>query len=251
VFSADIAVPTDTILEPRIERLAFEPHRSLELIDQDGFILVPESGAITWQAVSSPVDRSDPGMAPSSPITDPEFRNIVETVELEVGQPFEAPAGIRMRILNADPKPARALVVSIRETRFATGGGLPYEVVESIGAVRSLVTGGGTVPDPGDGLTSSISIGAIVLPLGSVIPRHAACDVELLVVIDGHIDVAVDEGTMVWSQPVKGFVVIRDRQTISAGDGARAISGAVVEYRASRQNPATLLIVTVSGDAAC
>ena len=89
-----------------------------------------------------------------------------------------------------------------------------------------------------------------MLPPGSVIPRHATGDAELVVVIDGQIDVAVDEGAVVWSQPAKSFTVIYDLQTVEAGEAVRANPGTVVDYRAGRQQPATLWVVTISSDAA-
>ena len=54
VFSADLPIPANTILEPRIERLAWEPNGLLELIDYGGFLLIAESWGLTYEVVSLP-----------------------------------------------------------------------------------------------------------------------------------------------------------------------------------------------------
>jgi predicted ester cyclase/quercetin dioxygenase-like cupin family protein len=250
VFAADLPIVADTILEPRVERLAWEPNGTLELVDYDGFLLMAESRGLTYEVVSHP----DPAVTWTSPFTFSTGAGPVSEkrmiVELAPGDAVAFPAGMRLRMLNTGSEPASALTVSVRPVQFAMGGGLPYKVLESTGVERSLLTGGGGVLARPENSPRSIAVGNIVLPPGSVIPRHATGDAELLVVIDGQIDVAVDEGAVVWSQPAKSFTVIYDLQTVEAGEAVRANSGAVVDYRAGRQQPAALWVVTISSDAA-
>jgi hypothetical protein len=92
----------------------------------------------------------------------------------------------------------------------------------------------------------SVVIGRAVLSSGALIPRHVTGEAELVVLMDGEVEVAVHQGTMVWRQPHSRFVAIEDRQTISAGQTARANPGSVVEYRAGSDEPATLWIVTIA-----
>jgi quercetin dioxygenase-like cupin family protein/predicted ester cyclase len=244
-FAGEMPVNADIFSEPRIERLELKPNGVLELIDYGGFLLIAESLGLTYEVVSLPypANTSKSPFARSSsdfPVPDEGM-----SVAAAPGEAAAFPAGVRLQMLNTGSEVVHALVVSVRQAQLSMGGELPYKVLESIGAERSLMAGGGVVPTSLPDSTRLISVGAIVLPPGAVIPRHVTVDAELLVVADGQIEVAVDQGTMVWSQPGKSFTVVRDVQTIGAGDAARANPGTVVEYRTGREEPATLWIVTI------
>lgn len=246
-ISVDIPIPANAIPEPRIERLTFEPNGSLEVIDHDGFVLIAESGTITYQGVRRRIDRSDPGMVSESASTDSALGKIDATVELKTGQAFDAPAGVRYRIVNHGPGSANALMLSIRQGQLGMGNVVAQEVTESIGVNRTLLAGGGSATAQYENGSRAVAVGQVVLSPGATIPRHVVEDAELLVVIEGEIDVTVHHGTLIWNQPGKSFVTVAHKQTISAGQGARANPGAVLEYHAGGDEPATLWIVTIQG----
>ena len=243
VIAVDMPIAAYAHPEPRIERLKFESNGFLEFIDYDGFILIAETGAMTWQVVSYPEAGAD--SATATPVLDSfSLPEAGASVEMAPGESIAVPAGVRFRIVNSGLGPAAALIISIRQALLSMEGSLSHKVIESIGMERIFLAGG-VAPVTYEDSTRSIVVGKVGLSPGSDIPRHTTGDVELLVVIEGEIDVTVQQGQVVWSQPGKRFVAVDERQTISAGQGVGANPGAVVEFRASGDEPATLWIMTI------
>jgi predicted ester cyclase len=240
-MSTNITIPDGSHLEARVERLTFGAKGSGTFSGHDQLLVVGERGAVSWRTAGSPDQDRDPESGEQTEGTGG---------DLLAGQSIAVPADASLHLVNHEVERASVLMISIRQAQFGMGQGQiePDEVIASIGLERRLLAGGSTPHTGAMNDAISVIVGKIVLPPGSVVARHEVVGAELLVVMQGAIDAAVHQGSLVCHQPDGGFEVVDNQQTIGAGQGARANPGTVVEYRSGANEPATVWFVTISGD---
>lgn len=242
VVTAEIPVGSSMIPDPAIERLTFEPGGTISFLDRDGYLLVAEMGDLSiWVASVPERDIHSPWIASGS-IDLPAGG---ELGTLQTDQALVARPGTHLRLANYSDSAVTALLVSVRPEDFGLAGGDHYVVFQSTGMSRQTIASGPPLDSRLEHGRLTVTVGRAELPAGASIPGHYTGVAELVTVDMGTIEAMVPVGGAIWVQPGKSFVTIDDRQSIGAGQGVRADTGATVEYRAADSAPATIWIATV------
>jgi hypothetical protein len=95
------------------------------------------------------------------------------------------------------------------------------------------------------GTRQRLSVARVTLPAGALVTAHAADIAEVIVVIDGAIEVTIEDGQALVSPDGATTYLVDDRAAITAGDGISMRDGSTLGYRVTGPQPATLLVMRI------
>ena len=219
-----------------LHRLHLAPRARVQVDDgADLGLVVVEDGAVTVEPQAGVPDRP---------------------VALAAGGTFFAPGGAPYALRNPGSVPAETLVIALlalEETAHGDAGAHPaaqpsvdrtaLPATRTPGVATQILTGvGGVQPSAG----GRLAVGRIRLAPGADLALSGAPGPLVVAVEAGGVDVAVADGR-VWATGADG----RDwppltQAALTAGDGARLTAGAETTLRAASDEPAVLLIVTLT-----
>jgi hypothetical protein len=90
-----------------------------------------------------------------------------------------------------------------------------------------------------------IRLARATVPPGSRIVRDDAGYLSAIAVVDGQVDVTVQDGTAFHCRADGLAATLRGHESIPAGDGVATLPGATLSYRVTGSAPATLLVLTI------
>lgn len=217
-----------------IERLDFENSSGRTLSDHEGTVVIIESGSIgvRLRTYGEAVYSGTPAVPDTGAL-------------LVAGAVSYIPAGSPFSLETSGSQTAGVLQLRIEE--LSSDDRSFQKTVRHViapGVTRELLVQGSAFrPGPGP---FTLSAYMVTLSAGTSIAKHPIAESELVWVIDGHIDVDVEQGE---------FLLLADQGaefhqsgilSLSAGQGIADYTGTEVSYLRTSLTPATMLLVTVT-----
>ncbi len=241
----EIATAIDAALESgerlglRIEHLRFGTGDYVVMNNPKGFVFVVESGQMVREAVGdllgSQAAAGDSHALSAS----------AEHSTLEKADWIAEPAGSVVRVRSLAPGSAYVLTATVRPKPPVPNTTISAVVSQSPGVQRSLVVADNVEAPECAQQACTVQIGRLDLSSGQEIPRHLVEGAELLVVVEGELDVRIASESAVSGRPEKDYVIISHQQDIAAGTGLRVNRGADIAYRANGSEAAVFWYITV------
>jgi quercetin dioxygenase-like cupin family protein len=229
VASLDPLAPGISPRTPKLERLTLEPYTGYEVDSHGGTIITVTSGMLNAHVTAS---------TEQSP-----------AVTLAARNSLAIPAHSQFQIKNADLAPATMLVLTIPP--FDPGDIRKDDPAfsarpESLpaGISRELLMNGMSI-SPGQYLLA-VTMLQMVIPAGTAIANHRVAESEMLLAIDGAIEVSVQEGALTLMSGPETTSNQSGALALSAGDGIAVPAGAELAWRAIGNEPAFVVLVTVA-----
>jgi mannose-6-phosphate isomerase-like protein (cupin superfamily) len=203
---------------PVLERLMLAPLATFDDRSHLGAVVIVESGSLRLREGDADV----------------------EAERLEPGDVRAFAPGAEFALWNIHRESAMALIFSIRS--FSPASAFGSETAQA-GVGRTAMTGGSLLKPAAGAM--SLRAGHSVAAPGTAIRRHAVEGAEVLMVVEGRVEVAVADG-YVWMVEDTGLLAMR-RETfeIGAGHAVATDAGSEVSYTVTGDGPAEFWYFTV------
>jgi mannose-6-phosphate isomerase-like protein (cupin superfamily)/predicted ester cyclase len=221
VAGFDEMAVSDSIREPRIERLELAHQATLSSAEHMGAILIVESGAL---------NLSIPGLSHSELLEPGEIRTI--------------PPETRYNIWNRGQEPVSVIsltILQVNSNHYSTSQS--NDIIETGGVRRQLLAGGATIrPDHGP---FQLQVGHALAAPGTAIPVHKINDLEMLLVTEGTVEATLEQGWAFSLSDLGGLKTEKDVAIVGPDQAISAGFGTELSYEVTGNDPAEFWLITV------
>jgi predicted ester cyclase len=228
VATLDPLAPTISPRTPKLERLTLQQFAEYEVESHGGVIILVESGEASTFVTTS---------------TEP------SSVTLAALQSLAIPAHSPFRIKNAELAPSTMLVLTIPpfdpdDSRNDDSAFSARPESLPAGVSHELLMSGMTIIPGQHPLT--VKMHQMVIPSGTAIASHRVAESDMLLVIDGTIEVRVQEGSSALTTSPETVLNHSGALSLPAGEGIAAAAGVELAWRTSGLDSATVVLVTLA-----
>jgi hypothetical protein len=220
--------------EIALERIALPHHARLEVQNLYGAILLSESGSAETGL------RSSQDSSPATPNTQsPDMSRLLpgETRTIPAAQPFW--------VGNSQREPAVLIMLSLRATHpIVQRSSDPFALVAGGMVSRELLSFGPAFSGIGEHL--DVEINRIHLEAGATIAAHVVEEAELVLAIDGRVEVIVDAG-VIGVLTAAGTISQRaTTEVLQPGEALMAYADSEVSYLPAGESSSTMMVITIT-----
>lgn len=241
VATIDGLLNSGLIREPRLERLTFEPHASLDIHRQGGVVLMVESGSMRLSVLQqSPPGGSIAGETAPVPDGSNEPARVLRPGDIRTIEP-----GVAYRLWNGGAEPASLLSLTIFQTTAANHYSTGQNTLgQGSGIYRDLLSSGASIrPYHGP---FDLHAGHAVAAPGTTIPSHMVGEIELLFVTSGTVEATIHDGFVFSVTESQSLTTYKDTTAVKPNSAISAWHGTELEYRVTGEVPATFWLITIS-----